>query len=157
MKKTILVIMLLIISVLCLPNTVFAHGGKTDGAGGHYDHHTGEYHYHHGYPAHSHTNGICPYAFDDKTDHNNKYNSNYFYNDKYIASEKEVNLSSSIWSIVSQIIITILESIVIFFIGCFLLMLICDFIPNTSDKVLIIFAIIIGILSIILATIIDIF
>ena len=27
----------------------------------------GEYHYHHGYPAHQHTGGVCPYAFDDRT------------------------------------------------------------------------------------------
>lgn len=37
------------------------HSGKTDGNGGHYDHSTGEYHYHHGYPAHQHPNGVCPY------------------------------------------------------------------------------------------------
>ena len=46
---------------------VFSHPGKTDSSGGHYNRSTGEYHYHHGYPAHSHENGICPYDFDDKT------------------------------------------------------------------------------------------
>lgn len=46
---------------------VYAHPGKTDANGGHYDHSTGEYHYHHGYPAHQHPNGICPYNYDDKT------------------------------------------------------------------------------------------
>lgn len=52
--------------VLC---TVFvaAHSGGTDSKGGHYNHSTGEYHYHHGYPAHQHTGGVCPYDFDDKT------------------------------------------------------------------------------------------
>lgn len=45
----------------------FAHSGRTDGDGGHYDSATGEYHYHHGYPAHQHEDGICPYNFDDKT------------------------------------------------------------------------------------------
>lgn len=39
-----------------------AHGGGTDGKGGHTDHSTGEYHYHHGKPAHQHPNGVCPYA-----------------------------------------------------------------------------------------------
>jgi len=46
----------------------YAHSGGTDENGGHYDHSTGEYHYHHGYPAHQHPNGKCPYAFDDNTD-----------------------------------------------------------------------------------------
>ena len=32
----------------------YAHSGKTDYAGGHYNNSTGEYHYHHGYSAHSH-------------------------------------------------------------------------------------------------------
>lgn len=45
----------------------YAHSGGTDKNGGHYDHNTGEYHYHHGYPAHQHPNGTCPYNFDDKT------------------------------------------------------------------------------------------
>jgi hypothetical protein len=42
------------------------HSGGTDGAGGHYDHSTGEYHYHHGYPAHQHPNGECPYAVQEE-------------------------------------------------------------------------------------------
>mgnify|MGYP003377908942 CR=1 FL=1 len=45
----------------------FAHSGKTDSAGGHYNHSTGEYHYHHGYPAHQHPEGICPYSSDNHT------------------------------------------------------------------------------------------
>ena len=45
-----------------------AHSGRTDASGGHWDSYTGEYHYHHGYPAHQHTNGICPYEYDDKTE-----------------------------------------------------------------------------------------
>lgn len=46
---------------------VFAHPGRTDGKGGHTDRSTGEYHYHHGYPAHQHEGGVCPYDFDDQT------------------------------------------------------------------------------------------
>lgn len=60
-----------IVLLLSLPLVVFAHSGRTDSSGGHYDRSTGEYHYHHGYPAHQHTNGYCPYNFDDKTDHGN--------------------------------------------------------------------------------------
>ena len=39
----------------------FAHSGGTDSQGGHYNHSTGEYHFHHGYHAHQHPNGVCPY------------------------------------------------------------------------------------------------
>lgn len=46
--------------------TAYAHSGRTDDLGGHYDTFSGEYHYHHGYPEHSHING-CPYDYDDKT------------------------------------------------------------------------------------------
>lgn len=45
----------------------YAHSGRTDSQGGHYNRSTGEYHFHHGYPAHQHENGVCPYDFDDKT------------------------------------------------------------------------------------------
>lgn len=61
--------------ILLLPVPVFAHSGRTDGAGGHYNHSTGEYHYHHGYPAHQHPNGICPYEDEDKTDYSNNTNN----------------------------------------------------------------------------------
>lgn len=50
----------------------YAHSGGTDADGGHYNHSTGEYHYHHGYPAHQHTNGVCPYDFDDNTKQNSR-------------------------------------------------------------------------------------
>ncbi len=53
--------------VLACP--AFAHSGRTDSKGGHYDRSTGEYHYHHGYKAHQHENGVCPYDYKDATDH----------------------------------------------------------------------------------------
>ena len=71
---TLLLFLLLIIAVS-------AHPGRTDGAGGHTDHSTGEYHYHHGYPAHQHTNGECPYDFDDKTNHSSTKNDNVSFSD----------------------------------------------------------------------------
>lgn len=58
-----------LVAVLVIPSPVFAHGGRTDASGGHTDRSTGEYHYHHGYSAHQHPNGLCPYNFDDQTDH----------------------------------------------------------------------------------------
>ena len=66
MKRKILSAVALLIAILCIPAAVaFAHSGGTDENGGHWDHSTGTYHYHHGYPAHQHPNGVCPYDFDD--------------------------------------------------------------------------------------------
>lgn len=46
--------------------TAEAHSGRTDANGGHHDYKNksglGSYHYHHGYPAHLHPNGVCPYS-----------------------------------------------------------------------------------------------
>lgn len=67
-KFTAHVLICLILAIVATVS-VFAHGGKTDEQGGHYDSDTGSYHYHHGYPAHQHTFGRCPYGYDDKTDH----------------------------------------------------------------------------------------
>lgn len=72
-KRIVFVLLVLLIVSAIIP--AFAHSGRTDGAGGHTDHSTGEYHYHHGYPAHQHPNGECPYDFDDKTDHSSSGSS----------------------------------------------------------------------------------
>lgn len=57
---------LLIIFIAFMPVAALAHGGKTDGAGGHHDYKNksglGSYHYHHGYGPHLHPNGVCPYS-----------------------------------------------------------------------------------------------
>ena len=71
MKKTFILIVATIFGVL-LSFSVLAHSGKTDSYGGHNS--SSGYHYHHGYPAHQHTNGECPYKFDDKTNHNSSDN-----------------------------------------------------------------------------------
>lgn len=55
---------------------ILAHPGGTDGAGGHRNRSTGEYHYHHGYSAHQHIDGECPYDFDDRTGLNSGSPSN---------------------------------------------------------------------------------
>lgn len=70
--------LLLLCVFLLLASTVYAHPGRTDANGGHYDRSTGEYHYHHGYPAHQHYDidgdGTidCPYDFKDNTDHTSR-------------------------------------------------------------------------------------
>lgn len=69
-------LLLLIITILFITLPIYAHSGKTDSQGGHFNHSTGEYHYHHGYSAHQHYDidgdGTidCPYKYKDKTDHN---------------------------------------------------------------------------------------
>lgn len=65
-----IVIALIVIGLLLCSITIItlAHPGKTDSQGGHTDHSTGEYHYHHGYPAHQHTYGRCPYDYDNAED-----------------------------------------------------------------------------------------
>lgn len=57
---------LVMAATLCI-GSASAHPGRTDANGGHYNHSTGEYHYHHGYPAHQHIDGVCPYDYDDRT------------------------------------------------------------------------------------------
>lgn len=68
-----------LILMLAMSFTASAHPGKTDEYGGHYDGETGEYHYHHGYFAHDHENGECPFDFND----NEKYSGgdSYYQND----------------------------------------------------------------------------
>lgn len=73
MKK---ILPMILCILLLIPLTIQAHSGRTDASGGHYDHQTGEYHYHHGYPAHQHLSGICPYNYDDKTGQNSIGESN---------------------------------------------------------------------------------
>lgn len=62
MKKAIVLIAALLFAVLSV--TCFAHSGRTDANGGHWDNSAGEYHYHHGHPAHDHPGGVCPYSAD---------------------------------------------------------------------------------------------
>lgn len=70
MKKKVLA---LFVSFSMMFGTVpaYAHSGRTDSAGGHHDYNNvsglGSYHYHHGYPAHLHKNGVCPYASNTTT------------------------------------------------------------------------------------------
>lgn len=60
--------------------TAEAHQGRTDASGGHHDYKNksglGSYHYHcGGYPAHLHTNGVCPYAGGGSTSNHNSTGS----------------------------------------------------------------------------------
>lgn len=61
------VALIMLIVLMALAKTVFAHSGRTDSSGGHKDNQNvsglGSYHYHcGGNPAHLHQNGVCPYS-----------------------------------------------------------------------------------------------
>ena len=64
--KKITRILTVLLACMLISSTAFAHSGRTDSAGGHHDYKNvsglGSYHYHHGYPAHLHPNGVCPYS-----------------------------------------------------------------------------------------------
>lgn len=64
MKKRLLSVVVILSMMISCP--AFAHGGRTDAAGGHHDYNNvsglGSYHYHHELPAHLHPGGVCPYA-----------------------------------------------------------------------------------------------
>lgn len=73
--KNKIIIVIIFLSFMFLCNIIVAHPGRTDSNGGHYDRSTGEYHYHHGYPAHQHINGTCPfYTTIDTTDTSENFN-----------------------------------------------------------------------------------
>lgn len=80
--KKIVFSFLIVLLSSSIPTTVYAHPGKTDDNGGHFDRATGEYHYHHGYEAHQHTDmdgdGVpdCPFDYDDKTRQSSSSSSN---------------------------------------------------------------------------------
>lgn len=65
--KKLVIVFLVILFLFSSALLALAHPGNTDIRGGHRDSDTGRYHYHHGYPAHQHPNGECPYDFEDKT------------------------------------------------------------------------------------------
>ena len=123
MKKPLILLIGTILSLTTLSISVYAHPGKTDGAGGHYDHQNGGYHYHHGYPAHSHTNGDCPYNYDDKTDHtsNNGTSSspeNFIYYDEATANAHTATQTPkaiTFGSVIKAMLSGLLPAIAIFF------------------------------------------
>ena len=87
-KKKLYLIIVVALLIIHIPLNNFAHQGRTDSNGGHYDRSTGEYHYHHGYKAHQHIDGKCPYEYEDKTSGELSSNSN-------IAENKNKNSISS--------------------------------------------------------------
>lgn len=93
--KTITAIIITILTLLITTPSI-AHPGGLDDYGGHNDRSTGEYHYHHGYPAHQHNNGICPYDFDDKTGTNSGNNNNN--SNSTHSNDHNVKINNLTWS-----------------------------------------------------------
>lgn len=60
-------LLLLVASLHLAAVSLMSHSGGTDGAGGHYNRKRGGYHYHHGYSAHGHPDGVCPYSIQVQT------------------------------------------------------------------------------------------
>jgi gamma-glutamylcyclotransferase (GGCT)/AIG2-like uncharacterized protein YtfP len=90
MKKTLSILLL----IFAFSITASAHSGSTDADGGHLDKTSGEYHYHHGYPAHNHTDGICPYNYDNAEAEHNYYESDEEENSSVKKSKCEYNYPS---------------------------------------------------------------
>lgn len=90
-----------------------AHSGGTDSKGGHRDSSTGTYHYHHGYPAHQHTDGICPYDYDDNTSKSSSVSSN-TNTGKTSTTVKNTDSNSHVWIA----FITVLFSILFVYLVC---------------------------------------
>lgn len=63
--KMINIFLISITVILLYTSIIYAHPGRTDSKGGHRVT-SGGYHYHHGYPAHTHPNGICPFISSTK-------------------------------------------------------------------------------------------
>lgn len=99
MLKKVLALLSIFIIVFSLSVTSFAHSGGTDSKGGHYN--GSSYHYHHGYPAHQHTNGHCPYDFDDKTNYNSSSSSKTNFNNSKDYSGIVLGLTFVSWAPIS--------------------------------------------------------
>lgn len=70
--KSVKKVLALLVLLVFLPATVFAHSGRTDSSGGHKDNKNksglGSYHYHcGGHSPHLHEGGACPYAKDSSS------------------------------------------------------------------------------------------
>lgn len=119
----------------------FAHAGGTDGSGGHYNKSTGEYHYHHGYPAHQHDNGACPYDYDDNTADTYKSTENDIAKDtteKESTNVYETNSDvkkRSFFSILKNIFNTLEQVWICFFMACLLSFLFSNIIVSLITSV----------------------
>ena len=116
MSKKLFFCSLLVCFFLSLSIVSIAHPGRTDSAGGHYDRSTGEYHYHHGYSAHQHKNGICPYDNNNKSESKNTSSSDNDTTLEHATSIKKLDFEEIWVTILCLIPISFLSTIIAFFI-----------------------------------------
>ena len=130
MKKRVLLILFSLLIGCSLLIVSFAHSGRTDAKGGHYNRSTGEYHYHHGYSAHSHYDidgdgyEDCPFDFKDNTTRSEKSTTK----SEVSTTKSEVsttNKKSSSW------LLMIIEVLSLYFGGKFIFRL---FFPKNNKK-----------------------
>lgn len=79
-KKKIISNLLIVLIIISIGTSVYAHSGRTDSNGGHRDNKNksglGNYHYHcGGYSAHLHSNGVCPYSSSSSSSKSSTSNS----------------------------------------------------------------------------------
>ena len=110
-------LLLCIASLSVVSITAYAHSGRTDSSGGHWNRSTGEYHYHHGYSAHDHYDMDgdgkidCPYDFKDKTNSKTKTETK-TKNEATTEAANEVRKESVVRSVVSELADFFLESVI---------------------------------------------
>lgn len=109
------ILLLLVLSIMSIQITTYAHSGRTDSQGGHKDNKNksglGSYHYHcGGHPAHLHTNGICPYSSNVSSSKKSKTNT-LSKNNTSSSSESSKSTTSSKPTIINVTSIQINENI----------------------------------------------
>lgn len=105
-KKIVTIVLICVLSI-AICNITFAHSGKTDSNGGHKDNKNksglGSYHYHcGGYPAHLHTNGVCPYSSNSSTAANKNSKTTSKTSSSNTSSNSSANSKSTITSTVAS-------------------------------------------------------
>ncbi len=105
-KKIVTIVLISVLSI-AICNITFAHSGKTDSNGGHKDNKNksglGSYHYHcGGYPAHLHTNGVCPYSSNSSTAANKNSKTTSKTSSSSTGSNSSANSKSTITSTVAS-------------------------------------------------------
>lgn len=130
-KKTIRGFIFLFLAVLAVVSVpVYAHPGRTDGAGGHMNHSTGKYHYHHGYDDHQHYDmdgdGIkdCPYDFRNIETKNSSSDSTTKGNSGGQEEKQDAKSSPSTKQVIGKILVVIMFGPLILYVPVCLIALI---------------------------------
>jgi hypothetical protein len=124
-NKKIIAIVIFILLIIVTPILSYAHSGRTDSNGGHYNHSDGSYHYHHGYPEHSHPNGKCPYRSENTDNSENEYD---YEEESSTFWDALKSIFSVIWNFISAALVSGFYS---FAVGCCFM----DFMHSRKGKI----------------------